>query len=181
MINYTQQSCHIATFGRIMRIIIKQKYFTVGAKFEIQDKDRQTVFFAERQWDRILANVVLFSPDGAPVARMQAALKKLFTSWFSITDSRGNEVCSIHEKLPFFCFHRAETANGALHINIKAGPFHMKAHVVTDSGKTLAVKARKKLLSIRDTYVIDIDETVINPAYGVLVGLWYDLVCHPSR
>lgn len=41
-----------------MRIIIKQKYFTVGAKFEIQDKDRQTVFFAERQWDRILANVV---------------------------------------------------------------------------------------------------------------------------
>lgn len=57
----------------------------------------------------------------------------------------------------------------------------MKAHVVTDSGKTLAVKARKKLLSIRDTYVIDIDETVINPAYGVLVGLWYDLVCHPSR
>ena len=181
MINYNYRSCRSALFGGTMRIIVKQKFFTVGAKFEIQNEDRQTVFFAERQWDRFMTNVVLFSPDGAPVARMQSELKKVFSSWFSITDSRGNEVCAINEKLPFFCFHRAETTNGALHIKIKAGPFHMKAHLVTDSGKTLAVKARKKLLSIRDTYIIDIDENVINPAYGVLVGLWYDLVCHPSR
>ena len=57
----------------------------------------------------------------------------------------------------------------------------MKAYLLDSNGKTLAVKARKKLLSIRDTYVIDIDENRINPAYGVLVGLWYDLVCHPSH
>lgn len=164
-----------------MRIIIKQKYFTVGAKFEIKTTDGQTVFFAERQWDRFMTNVVLFTPDGAPVSRMQSELKKVFTSWFSITDSRGNEVCAINEKLPFFCFHRAETTNGPLRIKIKAGPWHMKARVINDSGKTLAVKARKKLLSIRDTYVIDINEDAINPAYGVLVGLWYDLVCHPSH
>lgn len=53
-----------------MRIIIKQKYFTVGAKFEIKTNEGQTVFFAERQWDRFMTNVVLFTPDGAPIARM---------------------------------------------------------------------------------------------------------------
>ena len=45
MINYTQQSCHIATFGRIMRIIIKQKYFTVGAKFEIHLAQNESLAF----------------------------------------------------------------------------------------------------------------------------------------
>lgn len=67
-----------------MRIIIKQKYFTVGAKFEIKTNEGQTVFFAERQWDRFMTNVVLFTPDGAPIARMQSELKKVFTSWFVV-------------------------------------------------------------------------------------------------
>ena len=57
----------------------------------------------------------------------------------------------------------------------------MKAYLLNEQGKTLAVKARKKILAIRNTYIIDIDESKINPAYGVLVGVWYDLVCHPSH
>ena len=164
-----------------MRIIIKQKYFTAGAKFEIKTKEGQTVFFAERQWDRFMTNVALFTPDGAPIARMQSELKKVFTSWFSISDARGNQVCVINEKLPFLCFRRAVSSQGNLNVKIKAGPFRMKAYLLDSNGKALAVKARKKLLSIRDTYVIDIDENRINPEYGVLVGLWYDLVCHPSH
>lgn len=164
-----------------MKVVIKQKYFTVGAKFEIKTTEGQTVFFAERQWDRFMGNVVLFDKNGAPVARMQSEFKKVFTSWFSISDSRGNEVCCINEKLPFLCFRRAESSHGNLKVKIKAGPFHMKAYLLNEQGKTLAVKARKKILAIRDTYIIDIDESKINPTYGVLVGVWYDLVCHPSH
>lgn len=164
-----------------MKIIIKQKLFTVGAKFEIKTKSGETVYLAQRQWDRFMSNVVLFTPDGAPIARMQSEFKKILTSWFSITDASGNEVCAINEKFPFLCFRRAETTNGNLKLRIKAGPFHMKAFLLSSNGKKVAVRARKKLLSIRDTYVIDIDENVINPAYGVLVGVWYDLVCHPAH
>lgn len=161
-----------------MRIIIKQKYFSIGPKFKIKDDKDQVVFYAERQWDRFMGNVVLFDKDGDPIARMQSEFKKIMTSWFRITDSRGNEVCAINEKLPFLCFRRAQTTNGSLDIRIKAGPFHMKARLVRPDGKVIAVKARKKLISVGDTYVIDIDEIVINPAYGVLIGVWYDLVCH---
>lgn len=105
-----------------MKVVIKQKYFTVGAKFEIKTTEGQTVFFAERQWDRFMGNVVLFDKNGAPVARMQSEFKKVFTSWFSISDSRGNEVCCINEKLPFLCFRRAESSHGNLKVKIKAGP-----------------------------------------------------------
>ena len=106
-----------------MKVVIKQKYFTVGAKFEIKTTEGQTVFFAERQWDRFMGNVVLFDKNGAPVARMQSEFKKVFTSWFSISDSRGNEVCCINEKLPFLCFRRAESSHGNLKVKIKAESF----------------------------------------------------------
>lgn len=102
-----------------MKVVIKQKYFTVGAKFEIKTTEGQTVFFAERQWDRLMGNVVLFDKNGAPVARMQSEFKKVFTSWFSISDSRGNEVCCINEKLPFLCFRRAESSHGNLKVKSK--------------------------------------------------------------
>lgn len=159
----------------------KTKVFYCRRKIRNQNHRGTNRVFAERQWDRFMGNVVLFDKDGAPVARMQSEFKKVFTSWFSISDSRGNEVCCINEKLPFLCFRRAESSHGNLKVKIKAGPFHMKAYLLNEQGKTLAVKARKKILAIRDTYIIDIDESKINPAYGVLVGVWYDLVCHPSH
>lgn len=85
-----------------MKVVIKQKYFTVGAKFEIKTTEGQTVFFAERQWDRFMGNVVLFDKNGAPVARMQSEFKKVFTSWFSISDSRATRYVASTRNYHFF-------------------------------------------------------------------------------
>lgn len=63
-----------------MQIIIKQKYWTIGDKFKITDEKGNIVFFAERQFDRFMNNVVLFDASGAPLGRMQAELKRVFTS-----------------------------------------------------------------------------------------------------
>lgn len=49
-----------------MQIIIKQKYWTIGDKFKITDENGKVVFFAERQFDRFMNNVVLFDASGAP-------------------------------------------------------------------------------------------------------------------
>lgn len=47
-----------------MQIIIKQKYWTIGDKFKITDEKGNVVFFAERQFDRFMNNVVLFDASG---------------------------------------------------------------------------------------------------------------------
>ena len=167
-----------------MRIIIRQKYWTIGEKFQITDDDGKVIFYAERTFDRLMSNVVLFDVSGAPLGRMQAELKKFFTTWFDIVDANGQREFSIDEKLPFFAFRRAITADGSSQYKIKSGPVHMKAFVQNRDGsfdKTPVVKARKKLLSISDTYVIDIDEQRINPVHGAFIGIWYDLVSHKNH
>lgn len=164
-----------------MQIIIKQKYWTIGDKFKITDEKGNVVFFAERQFDRFMNNVVLFDASGAPLGRMQAELKKIFTSWFDVTDASGRMAFSINEKLPFFSFRKAKTVNGNLDCKIKCGPIHMKAFISDGQGgydKTPVVKARKKIFSLTDTYIIDIDETRIFPSYGAFLGIWYDMMNH---
>lgn len=115
--------------------------------------------------------------------RVQAELKKFFTTYFEVNDAYGAKLFAIDEKLPFFCFKRAKTV-GNIDVKIKCGPIHMKAYISDGNGsydKTPVVRARKKILSIADTYVVDIDETRINAAYGAVIGIWYDLVKHDAQ
>lgn len=167
-----------------MRIIIRQKYFTVGNKFKITDENDAPVFFAVRQFDRVMTNVVLFDKNDVALLRVQSELKKFFTSYFEVNDMNGNKLFVIDEKLPFFRFKRAKTV-GNIDVRIKCGPIHMKAFLSDGNGgydkKSPVVRARKKLFSIADTYVVDIDETRINPAFGAVIGVWYDLVEHGNQ
>lgn len=166
-----------------MRIIIKQKYFTVGNKFKITDENGNPVFFAVRQFDRFMSNVVLFDKNDVALLRVQAEFKKLIASYFEVNDMNGRKIFAIDEKMPFFCFKRAKTV-GDVDVKIKCGPIHMKAYISNGNGsydKKPVVRARKKLLSISDTYVVDIDETRIDAAYGAVIGVWYDLVAHQSH
>lgn len=163
-----------------MRIIIKQKYFTIGNKFKITDENDAVVFFAVRQFDRIMSNVVLFDKNDTPLLRVQAELKKFFTTYFEVNDVYGAKLFAIDEKLPFFCFKRAKTV-GNIDVKIKCGPIHMKAYISDGSGsydKTPVVRARKKILSIADAYVVDIDDARIRSEYGAVIGIWYDLIKH---
>lgn len=166
-----------------MRIIIKQKYFTVGNKFKITDESGNAVFFAVRQFDRFMSNVVLFDKNDVALLRVQAEFKKLIASYFEVNDMNGRKIFAIDEKMPFFCFKRAKTV-GDVDVKIKCGPIHMKAYISNGNGsydKKPVVRARKKLLSISDTYVVDIDETRIDASYGAVIGVWYDLVAHQSH
>ena len=166
-----------------MRIIIKQKYFTVGNKFKITDENGNPVFFAVRQFDRFMSNVVLFDKNDVALLRVQAEFKKLIASYFEVNDMNGRKIFAIDEKMPFFCFKRAKTV-GDVDVKIKCGPIHMKAYISNSNGsydKKPVVRARKKLLSISDTYVVDIDETRIDAVYGAVIGVWYDLVAHQSH
>ena len=167
-----------------MRIIIRQKYWTIGEKFQITDDDGKVIFYAERKFNRLMSNVTLYDQKGATLGRMVAALKKFFATWYDVFGANGQREFSIDEKLPFFAFRRAITADGSSQYKIKCGPVHMKAFVQNRDGsfdKTPVVKARKKLLSISDTYVIDIDEQRINPVHGAFIGIWYDLVNHKNH
>lgn len=65
-----------------MQVVIKQKYFTVGAKFEIKTTEGQTVFFAERQWDRFMGNVVLFDKNGHPLRACSQNLRRCLLPGF---------------------------------------------------------------------------------------------------
>ncbi len=166
-----------------MRVIIKQKYFTFNAKYQIKDTDDNVILLAERQFDRFLGNVLFFKPEGENVARLQFEMRKVFTSSCDFTDARGNLIFNIDQKLPFWKFCKAYTINGARDIKIKTGPFRMKAMLMGEDGKydkkNPVVKVRKKLLSIfGDTYVIDIADDRISSVEGMALAMWYELVIH---
>lgn len=164
-----------------MRIIIKQKYFTVGDKFQICDENGNVVFLATRKFDSIMNNIELFTAQDSFVLRMQAKLRKMFSTYFDVSDAFGQKVFSISESIPFFWFRHAKTI-GNIDVKIKCGPIHLKAYVRGADGKydkkNPVVKARKRLLKIADTYVVDVDETRISKEYGTAIGIWYDMVAH---
>ncbi len=164
-----------------MRIIIRQKYFAVGNKFQICDENENVVFLATRRFDSLMNNIELFTAQDSFVLRMQAKLRKMFSTFFDVSDAFGQRVFSINEKLPFFGFRRAKTI-GNIDVKIKCGPIHLKAFVRGEDGKydkkNPVVKARKKLLNIADTYIVDVDETRISAEYGTAIGIWYDMVAH---
>ena len=69
---------------------------------------------------------------------------------------------------------------GDTEIKIKGGPIHMKAIIKDREGKWdkkhPIVKSTKKLFRIRDIYVAEINEHMIDPAIGALVAIWYDKI-----
>ncbi len=168
-----------------MRIIIKQKYFSLNNKYQIKDTDGNVILLAERQWDRMMSNVLLFKPEGESVARVQFELRKLLTSSCDLLDARGNLIFNVDQKLPFWKFCKAYTINGARDIKIKTGPIHMKAMMMGEDGKydkkSPVVKVRKKILAIGDTYVVDIAEDRITSVEAMAIALWYEIVIHGNK
>lgn len=164
-----------------MRIIIKQKYFAIGNKFQICDDNDNVVFLAMRSWDSIRNNIELFTAQDSFVLRMQAKVRNMFSTYFDVSDAFGQKVFSISESIPIFGLRRAKTL-GNIDIKIKCGPVHLKAYMRGENGKydkkNPIVKAQKKVLKIADTYVVDVDDTRISKEYGTAIGIWYDLVAH---
>ena len=162
-----------------MYLQIKQKYWTIGDKFALTDENGNSVFFAQEQIFKLLSKFDLYAPSGMLLYHMEAKLK-FFLSFFVISDSTGNEVGCIKEKMHWPGFRRANMQVGDIDIKIKGGPIHMKAIVKGENGKWdkkhPIVKSTKRMFAIRDIYSAEIDESKIAPAIGALVAIWYDKI-----
>ncbi len=167
-----------------MYLKITQKYWSIGDKFALTDENDRQVFFAQEKVFKLLSNFDLYNLSGALLYHMEAKLKFLL-SYFVIMDSAGNEIGYIREKAHWPGYRRAMMKVGNTDIKIKGGPIHMKAMIKDANGKWdkkhPIVKSTKKMFRVRDIYVAEIDEKMIDPAVGALVAIWYDKIRYGNK
>ncbi len=167
-----------------MKIIIRQKYFTIGNKFALTDENERPILYAEEQIFKLLANLDIFSLSDALLYHMQAKMMHFF-SYFEISNGLGQVVGYIDERAHMPGFRRAKMEVDGMTFKIKGGPIHMKTVVKDENGKWdkkhPIVTSKKRLMRVADTYVVDVDESRIEPAIGAMIALWYDKVRHKKH
>lgn len=167
-----------------MILEIKQKYWSIADKFALTDANGRPLFYAQNKVLKLRGNLDLYNIGGALVYHMEAKFMHMF-SYFDVFNASGARVGFIDEKIHWPSFRRAEMKVGGVTIKIKGGPIHMKALVKGADGKWQkdkpAVYSSKKVFHIADTYVVQIDERLIDPALGALVALWYDRIRHGKQ
>ncbi len=166
-----------------MELVIRQKYFTIGNRFAIENGNGAPVFYASEKLFKWRANMDIFDLSGALLAHMEAKFMHFF-SYFEISDATGRVVGALDEKFHMPFMRRAKLTYEDNVCKIKAGPIHMKTFAKDESGKWdkkhPVCTSTKKLSHVADTYVVEVDERRIDPIIGAMVALWYDKIKHNS-
>ena len=166
-----------------MELVIRQKYFTVGNKFAIENERGVPVFFAMEKLFKLRANMDIFDVHDVLLAHMEAKFMHFF-SYFEISYATGRVVGALDEKMHMPFMRRAKLTYGNKACKIKAGPIHMKVIAKDERGKWdkkhPVCKSTKKLFRVADTYIVEVDEKRIDPIIGAMIALWYDKIKHNS-
>ena len=172
----------IEKFGRqTMELVIRQKYFTIGNKFAIENERGEPVFYAIEKIFKIRANTDIMDVHDVLLAHMEAKFMHFF-SYFEISDASGKVVGALDEKMHMPFMRRAKLTYEGRVCKIKAGPIHMKVIARDAKGKWdkkhPVCKSTKKMFRVADTYRVEVDERRIDPIIRAMVALWYDKIKH---
>lgn len=164
-----------------MQLVIRQKYFTIGNKFAIENGYGAPVFYAVEQLFKMRANMDIMDVSGVLLAHMESKFMHFFR-YFEISDATGKVLGALDEKMHMPFMRRATLKYADREFKIKAGPIHMKTFAKDERGKWdkkhPVCSSTKKLSHVADTYIVDVDENRIGPIIGAMVALWYDRTKH---
>lgn len=160
-----------------MQLKIKQKYFTIGNRFQISDGKDRPLFYAEEELLRLRKNINLFDLNGNLLYHLEARFGHIF-SYFAILKN-GVDIGAIDEIIHFPFIKRARLSCDGAYVFIRSGPLRLKAYEANEKWKfdrksPIAV-SNKKLMKISDTYTLEFDEKRISVPLAALIGLWYDM------
>lgn len=166
-----------------MDVTIIQKYMSLHSKYRVEDEDGKMLCFAENEIFRLRGNMTLYTASGNALYVVEAQFMHFF-SFFLLYDASHNEIGCFKEKLHMPNFRRALIKMGDVEMKFKCGPIHMKTFVKKDGKwdkKHPVVTAKKRIMHVADKYVAHIDEKRIKPAFGILVGIYYDMIRHGNK
>lgn len=172
------------------KLKIVQKYFSLKEKFKIFDEEDNVIFQAQNTIFKFWRNTTLYDATGAqPICTLRAKFS-LFFSKFRIIDGDYNgdkEIGAIKERFHLLKgFRKARvTVEGAPNIFFKCGPIHLKAYACDENWKKdkskVVIAMKKKLSKIRDTYIVEYDDTLVPASLAAIVGVWYDMLNHQEN
>lgn len=137
-----------------MRYLVREKLFSIGDDFWIEDEHGQRAFYVDAKVLRIRETLVIKDPHGRELAVVH---KKLISVRDAMAVERdGRVLATVRKKLftPFREVYRAELASGGeLEVH---GDFLGKEYDIEYEGHRLA-RISRKWFRLRDTYAIDIE------------------------
>ncbi len=170
-----------------MFLQISQKYFSIGDKFRIVDENDQPKFLAQERLFRLRRNAHLFSLNNMEICRMEARIFRILPYYDLLTgDNIVGFIKRRFELIPFVNVWYMEY-NGA-HYALRSAGYHCKICPAEVVGKKFKHNRKepiatvgKKVMKVRDTYVVEFDEKILDPAIAALVGLWMDTTYHKKQ
>lgn len=168
-----------------MYLKISQKYFSIGDKFNLVDENDNARFLASEKIFTLRKNAHLYSLDGMEICRFQSRILRV---------------------LPYYDLFQGETVIGFIKrrfemipfVNVWNMEFNGKQYALRSAGynckicpaegkkfkhdrKNPIATVSKKLIKIKDTYVVDFDPNVLDPTVAAVIGLWMDAAYHKDQ
>lgn len=162
-----------------MQFIINQKFFTIGNKFQIADQNGNPWFLGQEKLFRLARQSDLYDLKGNQIYHIHKRYLTLFGK-FELTQNEKLVGEFIGRPSLIIKRYRFSSDKGTFYI--KAGPFRLKAFKADENWQydkeKINLEIKKKLFRIKDSYTIDFDEKVIDPAVAATIGIWYDILVH---
>ena len=154
-----------------MRYLVREKLFSIGDDFWIEDEEGRRAFYVDGKVLRIRETLAIQDPQGRELAVIH---KKLLSVRDAMTVERdGETLVTVRKKLftPFRDVYRAELASGdEMEIH---GDFLDKEYDIEYDGRRIA-RISRKWFRLRDTYAIDVERDDADPSMLIAVAVCVD-------
>lgn len=154
-----------------MKYVVREKMLALGDDYWIEDEDGRRVFYVDGKVLRVRDTLELQDAEGAVVAVVR---KKLMALRDAMTVERDGEVLVTVRRKRLALLrdvYRAELASGeALEVR---GDLIGKEYDIEYDGEKLA-RISRRLLSLRDAYVVDVEREDADAAMLIAVAVCVD-------
>lgn len=154
-----------------MQLKIKQELFRLPSTYTITDESEEVVFQAKAKLFSLHAIRHLYSASGEVLYTIRAKLFR-FLPEFELIDANGNKIATIKKKFSFLQNLAIQTKDGTY--RIKGDFWSLNYKIEKDEG--VVAEVQKKLISIRDSYTLDIYDPQVDAAFLVAFTLIIDLL-----
>ncbi len=153
-----------------MKYLVREKMFSIGDDFWIEDEHGQKAFYVDGKVLRIRETLVLQDPHGNELAVIH---KKLVALRDTMTVERdGRTLVTVRKKIsPFRDKYRAELASGE-ELEIRGSIAEREYDIEYDEERLARIS--RKWFRLRDTYAIHVEREDADPAMLIAVAVCVD-------
>jgi uncharacterized protein YxjI len=162
-----------------MRYVVREKMLALGDDYWIEDEDGRRAFYVDGKVLRVRETLELQDAQGAVVAVVR---KKLMALRDAMTVERDGDVLVTVRRRPLTLVrdaYRAELASGE-ELEVRGDLIGKEYDIEYDGGGTSAegggrlARISRRLLSLRDAYVVDVEREDADAAMLIAIAVCVD-------